>query len=133
TDLGKKFDETAGKIPTMVAAAGLLGPAIVPAAAVATAGIGAMLVPLTAATVGFGALGILALPTLTDVKTGVQNVTTAQDALTKVQNTAGHTTAQLTTAQNNLNAAWAKMTPIEADVVRGILSLKSEAQLLSAS
>jgi len=126
-ELGKQADETAAKLDLMGLSGastftslggliGLIGGLVVVGAGVAPA--------FLAAGAGIGAFGALALPTLQNVFSAVQQVSKAQSVL----NSATSTAKQRATALQQEKAIWASLPAPIAMVVTEVMNLKAQWQ-----
>jgi hypothetical protein len=120
-----------GGLPLLPGIGGLSGGAVTAGAAGIVAlfasGIGGIVPLLTAATLGVGAFGALAIPTFSKVKDSVTKIAADQlaynDALTK---------AQQSTAAKKLAQDWAALNGPQTAAVKGVQSLESSFGRLAA-
>ncbi|MFC8234274.1 hypothetical protein [Streptomyces sp. NPDC057284] len=85
-DVDIRVDPTVRSFGLLVTAAAAFGPAILPAIPVVLAGLGAIAAAGTAAGVGLGSVGLVAVPALKDIGGALQAQKAAQDAATSSTN-----------------------------------------------
>lgn len=143
-NLDRKGDEVAAKggiagwlngTGSIAGAGGAGGPAGIGALAAGFAILAAQIVsilgPLTAAALGLGAFGALALPTLDKVKNAYSGIVAAQKnyqaavALEKQDPTRANAAAAVL-ALDKLKVAWKGLSPVTAEFIKGIQGIQSE-------
>ena len=120
--LGRSAEEAAAKLDAM----GLMGMSKLKLIAALAAFVAGLAPGVAAAGMGFAAFGALAMPTLSGIFKGYQNITQAQQ---QYQNAVG--AAAKSTALKQLHHDWAQLSPVQANAIHQIMAFKAHFDTLA--